>query len=91
VAGIVEKIVNNFDDEWVRLLFHQPDLFHQCLLLFLLKKVKWHNRPFKSENLLIILPYDFENIRKATSPDHMFLVKLIDVGVLAIFRPKMSW
>jgi hypothetical protein len=91
VAGIVEKIVNNFDDEWVGLLFHQPDLFLQCLLLFLLKKVKWHNRPFKSETLLIILPYDFENIREATSPDHMFLVKLIDVGVLAIFRPKMSW
>jgi hypothetical protein len=40
VAGIVEKIVNNFDDEWVRLLFHQPDLFKHGLLLFILKKVK---------------------------------------------------
>jgi hypothetical protein len=40
VAGIVEKIVNNFDNEWVRLLFHQPYLFQHCLLLFILKKVK---------------------------------------------------
>jgi hypothetical protein len=91
VAWIVEKIVNNSDDEWVRLLFHQSDLFQQCLLLFLLKKIKCDIWPFKSESLLIILPDDFEDIREATSPNQMILVKLIGVGVLALFIPKMGW
>ncbi len=42
VAGTVFKIVYDFDDKWVRLLFHQSDLFLQCLLIYLLKKVKCH-------------------------------------------------
>jgi hypothetical protein len=38
-----------------------------------------------------MLPDDFENNRDATSPDQMILVKLIEVGVLALFRAKMGW
>ena len=25
MTGVVKKIVNNFDDEWMRVLFHEPD------------------------------------------------------------------
>jgi hypothetical protein len=39
VAGIVNKIVYDFDDKWMRIFFHEPDLLLHCLLYFLVKKV----------------------------------------------------
>jgi hypothetical protein len=40
VAGIVNKIVNDFDDKWMRILFHEPDLLLHCLLNTILKEVQ---------------------------------------------------
>ena len=48
VTGIIDKIVYYFNYKWVRVFFHQSDLFNYSVLIFLLKKVKWHIRPFKS-------------------------------------------
>jgi hypothetical protein len=36
MAGIINKIVNNFDDKWMRVLFHELDFLEQRLLLFLI-------------------------------------------------------
>ena len=35
MAGIVKKIVNNFDYKWMRIIFHESDFLKQLLDLFL--------------------------------------------------------
>jgi hypothetical protein len=49
MAGIVKKIVNNFDDKWMRVLFHEPDFLINCLLIFLLEELDRILRSFESE------------------------------------------
>jgi hypothetical protein len=85
MASIVKKIVNNFDDKWMRVLFHEPDFLHHCLLIYLFKKVQCILRPFESELLLIMLPDGPENVGKPTQPDKVVLISLIGVGFLALF------
>ena len=36
MAWIVKKIIDNIDDEWVRVLFHEPDFLVDWELIFLL-------------------------------------------------------
>ena len=40
MAGIIKKIVNNFDDKWMRILFHEPDLLLHRLLNTIIKEVQ---------------------------------------------------
>ena len=69
MARIVKKIVNNFDDKWMRVLFHEPDFPVHCLLLSLVKEVHRILRPFESEHLLIMLPGGPENMGEAAHSD----------------------
>jgi hypothetical protein len=69
MASIVKKIVNNFDNEWMRDLFHQPNFLHHCLLISLVKKFQCILRPFDSELFLIMLPDGPKNVGKATHSD----------------------
>jgi hypothetical protein len=84
MASIVKKIVNNFDDKWMRVLFHESDFLHHCLLISLFKKVQCILRPFESELLLIMLSDGPENVSISTHPDQVVLVSLIGVGFLAL-------
>jgi hypothetical protein len=69
MARIVKKIVNNFDNKWVRVLFHQPDLLENRLLLTLIQEFHRKHRPFDSEHSLVILPYGSENSGEAALSD----------------------
>jgi hypothetical protein len=84
MAGIVEKIVNNFDDKWMRVLFHEPDFLVNCLLIFLLKELHSILRSFESELKLIMLPDRPENVGKATHSNKVVLVRLVEVGLFAL-------
>jgi len=84
MVGIVKKIVNNFDDKWMRVLFHEPDFLENCLLIFLLQELHRILRPFESENKLIMFPDRPKNVGKATHSNEMVLVRLIEVGLFAL-------
>jgi hypothetical protein len=85
MARIVKKIVNDFHDKRMRVLFHEPDFLVNCLLIFLFQEFHCIFRPFESELKLIMLPDGPENVGKATHSDKMLLVRLIEVGLFAIF------
>jgi hypothetical protein len=84
MAGIVKKIINDFNDEWMRVLFHESDFLENCLLIFLLQELHRILRPFESELKLIMLPDRPENVGKATHSYKMVLVRLIEVGLFAL-------
>jgi hypothetical protein len=84
MAVLIMKIVNNFDNKWVRVFFHQPDLLQHCLLLALVQELNRILRPFDSKLFLIMLPDGFENMGEATLSDKVILVRLIEVGVFAL-------
>ena len=84
MAGIVTKIVDNFDDKWMRVLFHEHDFLHHCLYLSLVQEVHRLLRPFESEHLLIMLPDDPVNMSEAALSDQVILVCLKGVGVIAL-------
>ena len=46
MAGVVKKIVDYFDDEWIRVLFHEPDFLEYCLLLTLVQEFHRKDIPF---------------------------------------------
>jgi hypothetical protein len=85
MAGIVNKIVNYFDDKWVRVLLHQPDLIENSLLLFLVQEFHRKHGPFDCKHALIMLPGGSEDSGEAALSDQVVLVRLIQVGVLALF------
>jgi len=84
MAGIIKKIVNNFDDKWMWVLFHEPDLLENCLLIFLLEELHRILRSFKSELKLIMLPDCPENVGKATHSNKVVLVRLVEVSLFAL-------
>jgi hypothetical protein len=84
MAGIVNKIVNDFDDKWMRVLLHQPDLVENGLLLFLVQQFHRKHRPFDCKHTLIMLPGGSENSGEAALSDQVVLVRLIQVGVRAL-------
>ena len=84
MAGIVKKIVNDFDDKWMRVLFHEPDFLQHCLLISLFNELQLIPRPFDSELSLIMLPDGPEHVGIATHSDKVVLVSLIGVGFLAL-------
>jgi hypothetical protein len=69
MAGIVKKIVNDFDDKWMRVLFHESDFLQHCLLISLFNEFQLIPRPFDSELLLIMLPDGPEHVGIATHTD----------------------
>ena len=69
MAVNVKKIVKNFDDEWMRVLFHEPDFLPHCLLLARVKQVQRFLRPFNCKLSLIMLSDCFENIGQAALSD----------------------
>ena len=81
---IVNEIVNNFDDKWMRVLFHQPDFLKCCLALFLFQEFDRCHRPFDCKLFLIMLPDCSENMGEATLSDKVVLVKFIQVSVVAL-------
>ena len=68
----------------MRVLFHEPDFLHHCLLISLFKKVQCILRPFESKLLLIMLPDGPENMGESSHPDKVVLVSLIGVCFLAL-------
>jgi hypothetical protein len=74
---IVKKIVNNFDNKWVRVLFHEVYSF-KCLLMFSIPlKLHLISQNFDCKNFLIMLPDSAENIGFATTSDNVISVSLI--------------
>jgi hypothetical protein len=65
----VNKIINNFDDKWMRVLFHEPDFLQHCLLIALLKHFHCFLSPFDCKLFLVMLPDGSENIGKAALSD----------------------
>ena len=84
MARVVKKIVNNFDDKWMRVLFHEPDFLQHCLLVALVKHFHRFLSPFDCKLFLIMLPDGSENIGEAALSDKVVLVRLIEVGVIAL-------
>ena len=77
MACIVNKIVNEFDDKWMRVLLHEPDLIEKPLLLFLVQEFHRKHRPFDCKHSLIMLPGGSEYSGEATLSDEVVLVWLI--------------
>ena len=84
MTEIVNKIVNNFDYKWMRVLFHEPDFLVNCLLIFLLEELHRILRSFESELKLIMLPDCPENVGKATHSNKVVLVRLVEVSLFAL-------
>jgi hypothetical protein len=84
MTRIFLKIVNNFDDEWMRVLFHEPDFLQHSLMLSYFQEFHRSHRSFDSEYFLIMLPNGPENLGEATLSDKVILVSFIQVGVLAL-------
>ena len=49
MAGIVKKIVNNFDNKWMGILFHEFNFIENCLSSSLIQEIDRAHRPFNSE------------------------------------------
>ena len=56
MAVIIKKIVKNFDDKWVRILFHEPDFLKPLLLLSLAKQLYLIIMPFYGDFFIIVFP-----------------------------------
>ena len=69
MAVNVNKIINNFDDKWMRVLFHEPDFLEHCLLVALVKHFHSFLSPFDSKLFLVMLPDGSKNIGEATLSD----------------------
>jgi hypothetical protein len=69
MAGMIKKIVNDFDDKWMRVLFHEPDFLMNCLNFTLIQEINLEHRPFDCKYFLIVLPGGFEYCGKATLSD----------------------
>jgi hypothetical protein len=69
MAVNVNKIVYNFDDKWMRVLFHEPDFLEHCLLVALVKHIHSFLSPFDSKLFLVMLPDGSKNIGEATLSD----------------------
>jgi hypothetical protein len=69
MASIIKKIVNDFDDKWMRVLSDEPDFLMNCLNFTLIQEINLEHRPFESELLLIMLPYGFKYSGEATLSD----------------------
>jgi hypothetical protein len=69
MAVNVNKIINNFDDKWMRVLFHEPYFLQHCLLVALVKHFHSFLSPFDCKLFLVMLPDGSENICEATLTD----------------------
>jgi hypothetical protein len=86
MASIIKKIVNDFDDKWMRILFHQSDFLMNCLNFSLIQEINLKYTPFDCKYFLIMLPDCFEYSCKATLSDKVVLAKFICVGFIALLR-----
>jgi hypothetical protein len=68
---LVNEIIYDLDDEWMRKFLHQFDLFQYILLLLFIKKTYVIFRNFYSEYLLIMFPYGSENIAESATSDQI--------------------
>ena len=84
MASIVNIIVNDFDDKWMRVLFHEPDFLEYCLMLCLVQEFNRKHWPFDCKHSLIMLPGGSENSGKAALSYKVILVSLKGVGVIAL-------
>ena len=75
MASVVKKIVNDFDDEWMRVLFNEPDFLEYCLLLTLVQEFHRKDRPFDCQHFLIMLSDGSENSCEAALSDKVVLVR----------------
>jgi hypothetical protein len=80
----VKKIVNNFDDKWMRVLFHESDLLKSCLLFFFIQDFERILEPFDCKLFLIMLPDSSENIGEAALSNKVVLVRFEGVSVIAL-------
>jgi hypothetical protein len=69
MPGIVNKIINNFDNKWMRFFFHEPYFLKHCLLLSVILQAYRNLRPFNSKNLLIMFSNCNENMSEAALSD----------------------
>jgi hypothetical protein len=86
MASIVKKFINDFDNKWMAVPFHQAYFFTQCLLISVIKKPLRLTLPFNCEFSRIMNSFCFEDKSIASFADFMLLIKLIVVGVFALFR-----
>jgi hypothetical protein len=84
MACIVKEIIYNFDDKWMRVLFHEPDFVVSCLLISLVEEFQRILRPLDCEYLLVMLPNGHENVGKATRSNKVVLVRHKGVGLIAL-------
>jgi hypothetical protein len=84
MAGIVKKIVNNFDDKWMGILFHELNFIEYCLTLSRFQEFHWRHRPFDSEYLLIMLSDGPEDLSKTTRSYKVSFVSFKQVGITAL-------
>jgi hypothetical protein len=84
MTRIVKKIVKNFDDKRMRVLFHEPDLLKCCLPLFIVQDFHRILRPFDSKHCLIMLPDGSENIGESTLSNKVVLVRFVGVGIITL-------
>jgi hypothetical protein len=69
MASIIKKIVNDFDDKWMTILFHQSDFLMNCMNFRLIQEINLKHTPFDCKYSLIMLPDGFEYSCKATLSD----------------------
>ena len=74
MARVVKKIVKNFYDKWVRILFHQSYFLKCCLLLTLFHQSHFILQHLDCKQFLIMLPDCLENMGKVALSDKVVLI-----------------